>query len=157
MNQSIIRKYGPWLIVILIAITGYSKYSKEVKRREYLETENRKLTEKISEKSQTEETVIETRPDGTTVITTRDTNTTRRTDKSDITDATIYSKEELIRMSKSNYTVGVTVPTSSITDVLKAKQMNFDLGVRIWNLPAFGVLQYNVRSSTAAIGFRVEF
>lgn len=153
-----ITTYGRELLIVLLVVLAWMQNSRMEYYKEELskvKTENIRLKEISKENTTSTETSIETRPDGTTIKTQKNTNTQKQTETNSKikNESTEYSKVE--KSSIANYQASVLYPVNDFTETLKLKKFTFDAGIRLFGLPAFGVIQY--RNREISIGGRVEW
>lgn len=143
------------VISVQIAIIGWgiSRKPSEVVRTETVEVVRTEYKDRIVYKDTRRE---ERRPDGTVVV-----EETKSGEKDSSSSASSDKKAEIMvqKNSKSRYIVGYSVPLSLN---LPTMQTNFLLGtvsagVRLGDLPVFGVGSYGLKHSEFSLGVFVEF
>lgn len=146
--QVLLKYYRELLIVVLVASLyfTYNKYTE-------VSSTNNELTTKLANVNtdiQIVEKIVEIRPDGTKIVTEKETK-----DKSTETVAESSEKTETETKiaSKSRYSLEVLHPVNAFD----ANKIQIGVGARIGDLPAFGTVHYNFENKDILLGIRLEF
>ncbi len=130
------------LIILLIAALAYTgnRFQEVSEVSGIQEVSIIQLKQKLRESKKETESWEETKPDGSVIkhIVIVESNTESETNSTTKRELARY--KELLKKSKAMYQWGWTTP---LTETMKFKRMTFDAGIRLFDLPVFGVLQYN--------------
>ncbi len=141
------------LIILLIAALAYTgnRFQEVSEVSGIQEVSIIQLKQKLRESKKETESWEETKPDGSVIkhIVIVESNTESETNST--TKRELERYKELLKKSKAMYQWGWTTP---IGQALKFKRMSFDAGVRLFDLPVFGVIQYKDGISA---GIRLEW
>ncbi len=150
-----LKKYWRELLIVTLFIAlGFTRnqYSEVLEISTSQEKTISNLVQKLKQSNKQTDSYEEIRPDGTVVkhIVIVESKTESETSTSTKRELAYY--KELLKKSKSQYQWGWAVP---LADAIKFRKMSFDAGIRVFDLPVFGIVQYT--QGNVLGGIRLEW
>lgn len=155
-----------WKEIVMLGLAAaaalfYWLYTSEVEQNAAAATYSASLEEALQKSEQsTTETVkvthkVITRPDGTKEVVEEKVNVKAKVSKKSSDKKTVTEVAKATTPDKSRYLVGVLVPNTFAQPDWKHPEIQ--LGARLGNSPAFGIVQYRLDNREISLGVQVEF